>query len=78
MRVGEKGQVVIPKEVRDKAGIKEGTQVTVELRDGEVVVKKTSPPTDSYVDYFASTYTKKLKRRVDVKKIIEEEHLGSF
>lgn len=78
MRVGEKGQIVIPKEVRQKAGIKEGTQVTVEFREGEVVVKRAGPPAESFVDYFTSTYSKKLTKELDVKKTIEEEYLGSI
>lgn len=37
MRVTEKGQVTIPKELRDALGIGEGTQVDFE-RDGDAVV----------------------------------------
>jgi len=52
MRVGEKGQVVIPKELRELTGIKEGTEVTVGLKDGAVTITRASPPTESYVEYF--------------------------
>jgi len=38
VRVGERGQVVIPKRVRDQAGIRPGDQVDFEYRDGEVVL----------------------------------------
>jgi AbrB family looped-hinge helix DNA binding protein len=38
VRVGEKGQVVIPKAIRDKAGIHPGDQVDFELREGQVVL----------------------------------------
>jgi antitoxin PrlF len=38
VRVGEKGQVVIPKAIRDEAGIHPGDQVDFEFRDGEVVL----------------------------------------
>ncbi|MDV3278445.1 MAG: AbrB/MazE/SpoVT family DNA-binding domain-containing protein [Nitrososphaerales archaeon] len=78
MRVGEKGQVVIPKDVREKAGIREGTDVTVEFRNGEVVVRRLGAPTENYVDYFLSTYSKKLDHEVDVEEILEEEHLERF
>ncbi len=37
VRVGGKGQVVIPKQVREGSGTREGAEVTVELGDGEVV-----------------------------------------
>ncbi|MDQ3781949.1 MAG: AbrB/MazE/SpoVT family DNA-binding domain-containing protein [Actinomycetota bacterium] len=42
MRVTEKGQVTIPKEVRDAAGIGAGTEVEFELADdGTVLLRKT-------------------------------------
>lgn len=71
--VGPKGQVVIPKEIRDQAGFSEGAEVVVELRGNEVVLRRPSPPTKSYVEYFTVTYAEKVKGRVDLKKIIEEE-----
>ena len=75
MKVGEKGQVVIPKALREQAGIREGTEVTVELRDGAVTIRRVGPPTESYVEYFASTYSKKLDHEVKVKKLLEEERI---
>ena len=44
MKVGEKGQVVIPKELRELTGIKEGTEVTVGLKDGAVTIRRVGPP----------------------------------
>ena len=38
VRVGEKGQVVIPKAIRDQVGIHPGDEVDFELRDGDVVL----------------------------------------
>jgi AbrB family looped-hinge helix DNA binding protein len=38
VRVGEKGQVVIPKAIRDLVGIQPGDEVDFELRDGDVVL----------------------------------------
>lgn len=37
-RVGAKGQVVIPKELREKAGLHPGTEVDFELNGGRVVL----------------------------------------
>jgi AbrB family looped-hinge helix DNA binding protein len=42
VKVGERGQVVIPKAIRDEAGIRPGDQVEFELRDGEVVLSRGS------------------------------------
>ena len=39
-RVYKKGQITIPKQVRESAGIAIGDRVVVEARDGEVVVRR--------------------------------------
>lgn len=38
MKLGAKGQVVIPKAIRDEAGLYPGDAVDFEFRDGEVVL----------------------------------------
>ncbi len=70
--VGPKGQVVIPKQIRDALGLKPGAEVIIKLRGEEVVISKPKVET-SYTEYFGSTRAPKLKTPVDVKKIIEEE-----
>lgn len=40
MRVTEKGQITIPKHVRDALGIGAGTEVEIEAQDDVVVVRK--------------------------------------
>jgi len=42
MRVTEKGQVTIPKEIRDALGIGAGTEVVFERRDDAIVVRKSA------------------------------------
>jgi AbrB family looped-hinge helix DNA binding protein len=37
-RIGAKGQVVIPKAIRDRANLHPGDEVDIELRDGEIVL----------------------------------------
>jgi AbrB family looped-hinge helix DNA binding protein len=39
-KVGPKGQVVLPKAVRESLGIEPGDDVTIEERDGEARVRK--------------------------------------
>lgn len=74
MKIGPKGQIVIPKDIRDKLGIKEFSEVLVDLRGSEVVISRSAPLSVSYTDFFTSTYAKKLKQRVDIKKILDEEY----
>ena len=40
VRVGPKGQVVVPKKIRDRLGIKPGDEVIVSEADGEARVRK--------------------------------------
>jgi len=74
VKVGEEGQVIIPKKLRDQTGIKEGTEVVVEAKDGAVKIRRAGPPAESYVDYFTTTFSKKLDNEVDVKKLLEDAH----
>jgi len=39
-KIAEKGRLVIPKALREKAGLKEGDYVHLEFKDGEIVVMK--------------------------------------
>ncbi len=75
MKVGEKGQVVIPKGIREETGIKEGAEVVVEAKEGTVVIKRASAPTENYVDYFTTTFSKKLDHEVNIKKLLEDERV---
>ncbi|MFT3987732.1 AbrB/MazE/SpoVT family DNA-binding domain-containing protein [Aestuariivirga sp.] len=40
MRITSKGQVTIPKEVRDQAGIDQKSDLEIAFRNGEVVIRK--------------------------------------
>ncbi len=70
--VGPKGQVVIPKRIRDALGIKPGVDVTLEIRGEEIVISKPKIE-DSYTEYFATTYSPKLRKPIVIKELITEE-----
>ena len=40
MKIASKGQVTIPAEIRERAGLLPGTEVEFELRRGRAVIKK--------------------------------------
>ena len=42
-----KGQVTIPKRLRDAAGLKPGSRVSFEFRDGNILLKRESKPAKS-------------------------------
>ncbi len=70
--VGPKGQVVIPDSIRQALGIKPGSKVVFEIRDEEIVIRPDLKPGE-FVENYTKTYSKKLRKEVDVKKVIEEE-----
>ncbi len=73
--LGPKGQVVIPKRMRDTIGIKPGAEVTLEIREDEIVISK--PKIEGkYTEYYSSTRASKLKKIVNIKEIMAEEVCG--
>lgn len=72
--LGEKGQVVLPKDIRDYLNIKPGTKVVFEIRGGEVIIRP-AKNSKEFVDYFCRT-SRKLKKSVStkaIKKTIEKQ-----
>jgi AbrB family looped-hinge helix DNA binding protein len=59
VKVSPKGQIVIPKEFRDKFGIKEGGEVIVEeLEEGILVMKKIKEPVKAMRGLFKGKFKK--------------------
>ncbi|MEM2902099.1 MAG: AbrB/MazE/SpoVT family DNA-binding domain-containing protein [Candidatus Bathyarchaeia archaeon] len=72
--LGEKGQIVIPKDVRNYLGLKPGSEVILEVRGRELIVKPGEDP-EKFVEEFVAV-PKKLEK-LDVKtlkKVLEEEY----
>ena len=71
-RVGPKGQVVIPKMIREYLGIEPGDEVLMEVEEKRLVIKKTLKP-ERFIEEFCSTSAKKLTDKVNLERILEEE-----
>lgn len=71
-RVGPKGQVVIPKDVRDSLGIKNGSSIILEVKEDSVVIKPEKPAEQAVKDY-TSVVKRKLAQEINLKKILQEE-----
>jgi AbrB family looped-hinge helix DNA binding protein len=65
MRVTSKGQVTIPKHLRQRTGIRPGAEVDFFERDGEVVVKKAAKSRRRGADDF-ETYLDRVTGIVDL------------
>jgi AbrB family looped-hinge helix DNA binding protein len=43
MKVGERGQVTVPKDIRERFGLRPATEVEFEVVKGVIVLKKAAP-----------------------------------
>ncbi len=50
VRMSSKGQVVIPKEIREKLGIKPGTILNIKAGDKKVILELAPEPPDVFVE----------------------------
>ncbi len=44
MKVGESGQITIPRDIREELGLTPGTEVEISTREGEMVVRASEDP----------------------------------
>ncbi|MGD0204378.1 MAG: AbrB/MazE/SpoVT family DNA-binding domain-containing protein [Candidatus Bathyarchaeia archaeon] len=70
IKVSSKGQVVIPREVRKKLGVKGGEKLLVLTRDGDILLRKTG---ELSLDDIAEKIEKVTKEQsIDVDKLVAE------
>jgi len=43
IRVGKKGVLIIPKKIREEAGIQEGDEIVLETKKGELLIRTLKP-----------------------------------
>ena len=73
--IGAKGQVVIPKDMREYLGLRRGQKVVFEVRDQEIILKPEQDP-EKFVEDFVNV-PKKLEKELaikDIKKTLEEQY----
>lgn len=70
VRVSGKGQVVIPKEVREMLGIRAGGKLAVIVKDDEIILRKIENLNLSEMSSRISAIVE--KENVDVDKLIQE------
>lgn len=58
-KIAKKGRLVIPKPLRDKAGLKEGDYVHIEFKGGEIImIKEPAVAVDAMKGLLASVWPK--------------------
>lgn len=72
--IGEKGQVVIPKDIREMLNLRKGEKVVFEIRDKEVVIKTEENPEEFLRDFLDVPKLKKRMTPKEFKKIYEEQY----
>lgn len=77
-RVSEGGRIVLPKEIREKFGVKKGEDVKIEVEGKKIVLKPESVEEDPVEKLYGSTQTepeqspKKEARKWAMEKVEEE------
>lgn len=71
-KIGQKGQIVIPKVIREYAGMMAGDEVIMEVREREVIIRSGVDPKE-FVESFCSVAGKKLTKKIDLEELLERE-----
>jgi len=69
--IGERGEIVIPRSIRDYLGMKPGSKISLIVREKELVIRPVHSPKEFVEDF--TRVPKKLKKKVDIKKLIEKQ-----
>ena len=71
--IGEKGQLVIPKDIRRFLGLKKGQKVIFEVRKDEVVLRPEQDPEKFLEDFLNIPKTKNITLK-EIKRGLEEKY----
>lgn len=71
-KLGPKGQLLLPKSIRELLGIKPGEEIFIEVLENEVKIRSAVKP-DEYLANFYEV-PKKFQQKVNIEKVIEEEY----
>ncbi|MBN1803451.1 MAG: AbrB/MazE/SpoVT family DNA-binding domain-containing protein [Candidatus Lokiarchaeota archaeon] len=71
-KIGPKGQVVIPKDIREILHILPGSDVLIELVGEEIIIRAARNKED-FLENFTKT-DKKLEEKIDYKKLLDEQY----
>jgi AbrB family looped-hinge helix DNA binding protein len=73
-KIGEKGQLVIPRDIRHKFKWDKGTTIEIEVIENGILIKQEKDPEKIVSDFFTIARSKKGLTLKDLKKIEEESY----
>lgn len=69
--VGEKGQIVIPKDIREYFGLRRGSRLLFEVKNDEIILRLEKD--GDFVEEFCGACKKKLALKINIKELYHEE-----
>jgi len=72
--IGEKGQVVIHKDIRQILGLRARNNVIFEIENNKVILKSEQSPEEIVKDFFNTPKLKKRLTSKEIKKVIMEQY----
>jgi len=72
-KLGSKGQVVVPKEIRERLGLGAGSTLTFEV-SGDTILLRPEPTPEEIVQRFLSVKGRKRRKLVDWKSVLDDEY----
>lgn len=75
--VGQKGQAVIPKPIRDQMGIRPGDEIYFRIEDDQIILDRRSDA-EIWQAFFDAVPKRELPADVDWKAIYESQHEERF
>ncbi len=76
-KIGEKGQVVIPEQIRRETGMTPGTVVLFDIEDGNITVRKQKDDVEAFHQLLKGIPNEK-RRKFDIGKAIDAQYEERF
>ncbi len=72
--VGEKGQIVIPKDIREYFGLRRGSRLLFEVKNDEIIIRPQKD--EEFAEEFCSIVKEKLTKKIDIKRLYHDQIEG--
>lgn len=74
--MGERGQIVVPKDIRERFGLQAGTELTFDIKGDQIVMKPAKTP-EQFVEEFCSISSRRIHIKDGpkwIKKVLDEQY----